>query len=561
MPYSSFVSGPTGSQSNPDTIHYNATGYRTLGASMATAYDSAIVNMTPSYSLPTIYQPTVWIDIAGNITVSVTEAFKLYYKCRFTTAPPTYTGPTFFSTSPNFNPGLTTSVGVTTQVAVMTRTGCSAWVTATPPSPPDAPTGLALSPLTPAPTTGTATLTWLTISNGITAVNLTIDGVAIPPATVGISSQYTYTYTSATARTIPWTVSLTNSAGTSPVSTSSFASAVVAIPLATPVATQTAAVAGSAANTNTCTVTWPAVPNATSYDMSWDGVTWYAITSPWGAVYNTAGVTVWPVPWYLRAVSTNPLYSPSVRYNGSFYPLLVTPPRYSSFLASTAVADASNKISQLVDATGNARNLVAVATGREAIKATALLSTKTPAPPVIQTSSAADSTLTDVTLKRCIPLTGDYTRMFTVFTRVAADFQANRTYFGSWNNGGHIIVSSAANVGTIYTGENGGVIRSAMATTMVPNKWYCIFLTYTSATKMASWYCNGAKVGTDGAYNQSFDHTVADPHTCIGGVNGVTGWTPNSDILECAVWNSVLTAPMVVEETTRLATLYGISLN
>jgi hypothetical protein len=225
------------------------------------------------------------------------------------------------------------------------------------------------------------------------------------------------------------------------------------------------------------------------------------------------------------------------------------------------VADASNKISAITDATGNLRNLVAVATGREAMKAAALLSTKTPVPPVIQTLASMDSTLTDATGKRCIPLTGDYTRMFLVLTRLATDFSSSKFYFGSFNNGGHSVATSTV-AGQIFTGADGLQPRSTMAVTMLPNKWYCVFLTFTLATRTAAWYCNGIKVGTDGTYVvTAADHVVADPHTCIGGVNGVPGWTANSDFLECATWASVLTASMVTEETTRLAALYGITLN
>jgi Carbohydrate esterase, sialic acid-specific acetylesterase len=477
-PYSAFVSGPIGMNNpSPDQIHYTCAGYRVLGASMATAYDTAILNTAPLYSLPVAAQTLAFVDTTGNVTVQSAEAFKLYYKCRFTSTAslPTYTYPVFFSTSPYFNPGLTSMVGITLQVAVLTRTGCSDWVTATTPTVPSAPLALTATS-TPVPATGTVTLSWAlpTVQWNLTAVNLTVDGVAISPGPAATATSYVHTYTSTTARTIPWTVSYTNSLGTGAVSTSSFATAIV---------------------------------------------------------------------------------------------VLLTPARYASFLASTAVADATNKIAALTDATGNLRNLTVVAAGREAIKAAALLSTKTPVPPVIQTSALMDSTLTDVSGKRCIPVTGEYTRMFLVLTRAAADYQVNKFYFGSWNQGGHVIVCSAANVGTIYTGSNGGNIQSTMAINMVPNKWYCVFLTCanspTNATiKNAAWYCNGVKVGTDGTYlAQPFDHIVADPNTCIGGVNGVTGWTPNSDFLECATWGSVLTAAMVTEETNRLATLYGITLN
>jgi hypothetical protein len=150
--------------------------------------------------------------------------------------------------------------------------------------------------------------------------------------------------------------------------------------------------------------------------------------------------------------------------------------------------------------------------------------------------------------------------MFLILTRVAADFAAGRTYFASWNGGGHFIASTAV-AGQLYTGESGGIIKSTMSVTMAPNKWYCVFLTYTSATKIHSWYCNGAKSGPDTAYVSNVDHIVADPITCLGGVNGYGGWTANTDYLECAVWGSVLTPAMVVEETNRLSSLYGITLN
>jgi hypothetical protein len=229
--------------------------------------------------------------------------------------------------------------------------------------------------------------------------------------------------------------------------------------------------------------------------------------------------------------------------------------------------DATNKITTLVDATGNARDLTAFSAGRECMKASALLSTKTPVPSVIQTLSSMNSTLGDATGKRCVPLTGDYTKMFIILTRNAADFTTgNKAYFSSWKDpvGGHFILPISP-AGTIATSENGVTPpRAILSVTMIPNKWYCLFVTFTSANKMAGWYCNGVKAGTDVAYSASTeDHWAADPPTCISGVAsaGVLGWTANTDWLECAVWNSALTAPMVAEETTRLATLYGITLN
>jgi hypothetical protein len=175
-----------------------------------------------------------------------------------------------------------------------------------------------------------------------------------------------------------------------------------------------------------------------------------------------------------------------------------------------------------------------------------------------------DSTLTDVTGKRCVPLTGNYTKMFLILTRFAGDFVSGKSYFSSWDSsiGGHVVYSTSP-AGTLTASENGVTPpRATLSVTMVPNKWYCLFLTFTSATKMAAWYCNGVKVATDGAYAAvGVDHVGPDPSTAIGGIPTLGGWTANTDFLECAVWSSVLTTPMVAEETARLATLYGITLN
>jgi Carbohydrate esterase, sialic acid-specific acetylesterase len=57
VPYTAFATMPTGFASPTDPIHYSTAGYRLLGKNMNTAFDSAVANKTPTYTIAALNPP------------------------------------------------------------------------------------------------------------------------------------------------------------------------------------------------------------------------------------------------------------------------------------------------------------------------------------------------------------------------------------------------------------------------------------------------------------------------------------------------------------------------
>jgi hypothetical protein len=128
VPYTAFAPSQTGMAAG---LHYTNVGYRAMGTSMANVLGAAIANAAPTtaYTLPSVPSPTATISAGGMITISPPAGETVIgyrFQQRASTA---LAWPTTISTG-STGPTIQAVGGQDTRVAILTKTGTSAWVSA-----------------------------------------------------------------------------------------------------------------------------------------------------------------------------------------------------------------------------------------------------------------------------------------------------------------------------------------------------------------------------------------------------------------------------------------------
>jgi Concanavalin A-like lectin/glucanases superfamily len=231
---------------------------------------------------------------------------------------------------------------------------------------------------------------------------------------------------------------------------------------------------------------------------------------------------------------------------------LAIPPKYSWFTAGSSynVFDVSLKLSKLFDMSGNNRHLLQpvyslqptlVGSGQQIVR-------------------FFSSSMTDVTSSRVILPNSDYTKMLLITHSTFS--QGSQNYFdtlvASGNYvGGHLFWRPNGPTVTNGTGTAYDVTLSTLS--LVANKWYVIFASYTDSGRSCTVNVNG----TSATGTMSAGLNFSDPQTIIGDWNSTAPANPAQvDILEVATWNVPLTNADIAKEILRIQQQYsGITLN
>jgi Carbohydrate esterase, sialic acid-specific acetylesterase len=559
MPYTAYSPGPVGYSAADQPIHYSAPGYRLLGAGMATKYDAAVLNTSPSYLLPTISAPT-GAFAAGNVTITSSETV-LYYRCRVAPTSTGIYGVPVYSTLTNNMPtsnvlatGVASLTGYTLQVSVMTRTGVSSWVTVAAPT--------TIGTLTTLPATNImsvqANLNWTppTVAGTVDNVMLRTYTTTTPPTLIGTwgppLSPAVGTFacqTGAPGDLVDWTVTpyLAGVAGAA-ISGARFVN-LPPMPVVTTNATSAQPAYGNV------TFNWTPVPNLTSIKLVVNGST---IASGPVATLSSYIHTFTPaaapgtLPYtmsFTNASGTGATYS-------STFPVtnILTISKYAGFKASD-IAALGPVTGTWTDYTGNGRNLSTQA--GQPIKA------MVGALHVVRTSNVNQG-FADAAAARIMPITptgSDYSKMILFTHNTASDVNQNQcNYFSTFTPGSTSLLWRSSNLPLIVS-ASASAAEVASNFTPVAGTWYAMFVTFVNATKAAALYINVA--GTATLQKQG----VLSAGMTVDGPTGVL-MLPNynslgvvCDCIEVATWNIPLTTAQMTTEIQRMNLAYpGINL-
>jgi Pentaxin family len=318
-------------------------------------------------------------------------------------------------------------------------------------------------------------------------------------------------------------------------------------------------------NQNSVTVRWDAVPNATSYTINTNALS-ASVTdavSPYTIQLPVSWQSSFPVTVSVQGVNAAGGGPPGV----VIIPVNPMPPRYSSLLASTLTLANGAAVTTWNDASGTKPLLAAGGSRVPPTFVTAI--TGRPAS-VRWTKNAANQPIlidgygTNGS-GRIVPQLSSYTKMMLVYL-VDAQSSANQAvWWGPFGtNTGHIIFSGPQ-WGQLTVGVGAWINQNNSQYNMaIYNQYYCIFQTYNKWNGRVTWTINGIPVGDPVNVTPlpigGINRVVGDSQSEIGGIMSTqSGYGPSIDVVELAVWDTVLTPAQIGSETNRLVSLYGLN--